>query len=194
MQAREIGRDMGAATRTLPNRTCVGMRLINAAGWSFIGRPAPAASNSPMTTHVWQMPQGGPSITARRTTWEAPSAERYEGRRRKKPASARWRKKLGEVPGWLDLRNPRTVGGRAGRAATAGNGRRNGSRCATGKDAETNVYRVPAAADTRPKSCELALGAMKNLPKPDRAVQSGRSTNAWSSGILRTRGRQCFYV
>jgi putative (di)nucleoside polyphosphate hydrolase len=103
----------------LPYRTCVGITLINPRGLVFIGRRVGGPEHVDQT-HVWQMPQGG--VDSGEDTWAAAKRELYE------ETNARSVEKLGEVSDWLTYDIPRTVAGRAWKAASADRSK-NGTRC-----------------------------------------------------------------
>src|SRR4026207_653568 len=113
-----------------PDRPCVGMMLINAAGLVFIGRRAGGIEHVD-ETHVWQMPQGG--VDPGEGTWAAAKRDLYE------ETSVRSVEKLGEVPDWLIYDIPRTVAGRTWKGRYRGQRQKGSAVRLTGKDAEINA-------------------------------------------------------
>jgi putative (di)nucleoside polyphosphate hydrolase len=88
----------------LPYRSCVGVMVLNRAGYVFVGR----RSNGPEhvdPTPAWQMPQGG--IDPGEDTWQAALRELYE------ETSIRSVERLGEVKEWLTYDIPPAVIGQA---------------------------------------------------------------------------------
>jgi len=124
-------------------------------GWTRLHRPAaPAASNMSINPMSGKMPQGA-SDPGR--TPGSRQARLYE------ETSVRSVEKLGEVPDWLIYDIPRTVAGRAGKAAIAASVK-NGSRCASPARTAENQRRQPGR---RPQAefVNWRWEPMKNLPQ-----------------------------
>ena len=115
-----------------------------------------------MTTHVWQMPQGG--VDPGEDTWDAAKRELYE------ETSVRSVEKLGEVPDWLIYDIPRTVAGRAWKGRYRGQRQKWYAVRFTGKDNEINV--ANPGGGHKAGIHHLALGANAEPSRVDRAFQA----------------------
>lgn len=137
----------------LPYRTCVGIMLINAKGFVFIGRRAGSIEHID-EPYVWQMPQGG--VDPGEDTWEAAKRELYE------ETSIRSVEKLGEVTDWLFYDIPHRVAGRAWKGRYRGQRQKWYAMRFAGEDAEINV--ANPSGGHKAEFVSWRWEPMKNLP------------------------------
>ena len=155
------GTDGMARYEDLPYRPCVGMMLLNAAGFVFIGRRSGGIEHVD-DTHVWQMPQGG--VDPGEDPWAAAKRELYE------ETNVNSVEKLGEMADWLIYDIPRTVAGRAWKGRYRGQPQKWFALRFTGEDSEIDVGHAGRRPQGRIR--QLALGADAESSRSDRAVQA----------------------
>jgi putative (di)nucleoside polyphosphate hydrolase len=114
----------------LPYRPCVGVMVLNRAGFAFIGRRIDGPEHIDRT-HAWQMPQGG--IDAGEEPWPAALRELRE------ETNIRSVERAGEIVEWLKYDIPREIVGQAWKGKYRGQTQKWFALRFTGADSEIDV-------------------------------------------------------
>ena len=137
----------------LPYRPCVGVMVLNRAGYVFVGR----RSNGPEhvdPTHAWQMPQGG--IDPGEDPWGAALRELYE------ETNIRSVERLGETRDWLTYDIPPEIIGQAWKGKYRGQRQKWFALRFTGDEREIDV--THPAGGHEPEFLDWRWEPMQNLP------------------------------
>jgi putative (di)nucleoside polyphosphate hydrolase len=138
---------------SLPYRPCVGVMVLNRAGFAFIGK----RSNGPEhvdADHAWQMPQGG--VDKGEDTYKAALRELYE------ETNIRTVKKLAEIPEWLSYDIPRDIVGQAWKGRYRGQTQKWYALRFTGDESEIDI--AHPAGGHEPEFLDWRWERMEKLP------------------------------
>ena len=135
----------------LPYRPCVGMMVINRTATSSSGGGSTGLSMS-MTTHAWQMPQGG--VDEGEDPYKAALRELYE------ETNIRSVEKLGEIMDWLTYDIPRDIAGQAWKGKYRGQKQKWYALRFTG-DGERDRHRASGRRRAQAGIRGMALGAVE---------------------------------
>jgi putative (di)nucleoside polyphosphate hydrolase len=138
----------------LPYRPCVGMMVLNRAGYAFIGKRVSGPEHVDMV-HAWQMPQGG--VDKGEDPWPAALRELYE------ETTIRSVKKLAEIPEWLSYDIPRDLVGQAWSGKYRGQTQKWYALRFTGADSDIDIAH-PGGGEHAPEFVEWRWEPLENLP------------------------------
>jgi len=138
----------------LPYRPCVGLTVLNRAGFAFIGRRIGGPEHID-AMHVWQMPQGG--IDRGEDPWPAALRELRE------ETNITSVKRLGEIAEWLNYDIPRDIVGQAWNGKYRGQTQKWFALRFTGADSEIDIEHP--AGGHEPEFAAWRWEKLDNLPK-----------------------------
>jgi len=139
--------------KSLPYRPCVGLTVLNRAGFAFIGRRIGGPEHID-ATHVWQMPQGG--IDRGEDPWPAALRELQE------ETNITSVQRLGEVADWLNYDIPREIAGQAWNGKYRGQTQKWFALRFTGADGEIDIEHP--AGGHEPEFMEWRWEKLESLP------------------------------